>query len=56
MRQSIAVHENFDVSLRGESNEIRLIVRDWGIGFDPEEAVKEPGARPHPYAGAPEAS
>jgi PAS domain S-box-containing protein len=32
----------FDVSLRGESNEIRLNVRDWGIGFDPE-AVKKHG-------------
>ncbi len=34
---------NFDVSLRGESNEIRLNVRDWGIGFDPAEAVKKHG-------------
>jgi len=34
---------NFEVSLSGESNEIQLTVRDWGIGFDPEEAMKGPG-------------
>jgi signal transduction histidine kinase len=34
---------DFEVSLRGESNEIRLTVRDWGIGFDPEAAVKGRG-------------
>lgn len=32
-----------EVSLRGESNEVQLTVRDWGIGFDPEEALKNPG-------------
>jgi PAS domain S-box-containing protein len=31
---------NCEVSLRGEANEIQLTVRDWGIGFDPEAAVK----------------
>jgi PAS domain S-box-containing protein len=29
----------FDVSLQGSSNEVQLIVRDSGIGFDPEKAI-----------------
>ena len=33
----------FQVSLSVESDEIHLTVRDWGIGFDPEEAVKGRG-------------
>jgi len=33
----------FDVSLRVESNEIHLIVRDSEIGFDPAEAMEESG-------------
>jgi PAS domain S-box-containing protein len=31
---------DFEVSLSGESNEIQLTVRDWGIGFDPAVAMK----------------
>jgi PAS domain S-box-containing protein len=34
---------HFEVSLRGDSNEIQLTVRDWGIGFDPAAAVKSSG-------------
>jgi PAS domain S-box-containing protein len=34
---------NFEVSLGGESSEIQLTVRDWGIGFDPEAAMKGRG-------------
>ena len=30
-----------EVSLSGEPNEIRLAVRNWGIGFDPALALKE---------------
>jgi PAS domain S-box-containing protein len=33
----------FEVSLAFAPHEIRLTVRDWGIGFDPEEAMKKPG-------------
>jgi PAS domain S-box-containing protein len=32
-----------EVSLRSESHEIKLIVRDWGIGFDPAGNRKGPG-------------
>ena len=35
--------EKFRVSLNLVSDDIDLLVRDWGIGFDPEEAVKGPG-------------
>jgi signal transduction histidine kinase len=35
--------QGFEVSLRGESNAIQLTVRDWGIGFEPGEAVKKHG-------------
>jgi PAS domain S-box-containing protein len=35
--------ETFRVSLNLVSDEIHLIVRDWGIGFDPKEAMKGPG-------------
>jgi PAS domain S-box-containing protein len=31
---------DFEVSLSGDSNEIRLTVRDWGIGFDPAADMK----------------
>jgi signal transduction histidine kinase len=44
--QNAAKHSNskdIEVSLRGESNEIQLTVRDWGIGFDPAEAMKKHG-------------
>jgi len=34
---------HFQVSLRGGANEIRLTVRDWGIGFDPAAARKGRG-------------
>jgi len=34
---------NCEVSLRGESNEIELTIRDSGLGFDPEAAVKGRG-------------
>ena len=34
---------HFEVSLRGGSSEIELTVRDSGIGFDPEEAMKGNG-------------
>jgi signal transduction histidine kinase len=34
---------HFEVSLRGGSSEIELTVRDSGIGFDPEEAMKGRG-------------
>jgi PAS domain S-box-containing protein len=34
---------NFEVSLSGESSEIQLTVRDWGVGFDPDEAMNGPG-------------
>jgi len=33
---------NFEVSLRGESSEIQLTVRDWGVGFDPDEDMNGP--------------
>ena len=33
----------FEVSLRFASDDVHLIVRDWGIGFDLEEAVKQSG-------------
>lgn len=33
----------FRVSLSLASDDIHLTVRDWGIGFDPEEAMKGPG-------------
>jgi PAS domain S-box-containing protein len=33
----------FQVSLSLESDEIYLMVRDWGIAFDPEEAMKRRG-------------
>jgi PAS domain S-box-containing protein len=29
-----------EVTLSGESDEIRLVVRDWGVGFDPAAALK----------------
>jgi PAS domain S-box-containing protein len=32
-----------EVRLSGESDEIRLVVRDWGVGFDPAAAMKGPG-------------
>jgi signal transduction histidine kinase len=32
-----------EVSLRGESNQIQLTVRDWGVGFDPAVAMKGRG-------------
>ena len=35
--------QHFEVWLRGTSNEIELRVRDWGIGFEPEEAMKGRG-------------
>jgi PAS domain S-box-containing protein len=44
--QNAAKHsssKDIEVSLRGESNEIQLTVRDWGIGFDPAEAMKKHG-------------
>jgi signal transduction histidine kinase len=34
---------HFEVSLCGESNEIQLTVRDWGIGFDPAVVMKGRG-------------
>jgi PAS domain S-box-containing protein len=34
---------NFQVSLKGEANEIELTVHDSGIGFNPEEAIKGRG-------------
>jgi PAS domain S-box-containing protein len=34
---------NVEVSLSGESSEIQLTVRDWGVGFDPDEAMNRPG-------------
>ncbi|HKR29889.1 MAG TPA: PAS domain S-box protein, partial [Terriglobales bacterium] len=33
----------FEVSLRAASNEVQLTVRDWGIGFDPENAIRGEG-------------
>jgi signal transduction histidine kinase len=33
----------FQVSLTGGVNEIELTVHDWGIGFEPEEAIKGRG-------------
>jgi PAS domain S-box-containing protein len=33
----------FEVRLSGTSNEIALSVRDWGIGFNPEEAMRGRG-------------
>lgn len=33
----------FEVSLAFAPHGIRLTVRDWGIGFDPDEALKKPG-------------
>jgi PAS domain S-box-containing protein len=35
--------QHFQVSLIGGSNEIRLTIRDSGIGFDPAEAIKGSG-------------
>ena len=32
-----------EVTLRRESNELQLSVRDWGVGFDPAAAMKGPG-------------
>jgi PAS domain S-box-containing protein len=34
---------HLQVSLRGGANEIELTVQDWGIGFDPQEAIKGRG-------------
>jgi PAS domain S-box-containing protein len=34
---------NFRVSLSFAADGVHLIVRDWGIGFDPNEAAKGPG-------------
>jgi two-component system NarL family sensor kinase len=34
---------HFEVSLIGRSNAIELTVRDWGIGFSPEQATQNPG-------------
>jgi signal transduction histidine kinase len=34
---------HFEVSLSGGSSEVELTVRDFGIGFDPEEAMKGRG-------------
>jgi len=33
----------FDVSLKGVSNEINLSVHDGGVGFDPEKAINQAG-------------
>jgi PAS domain S-box-containing protein len=33
----------FEVSLSGDANGLQLIVRDWGIGFDPAVAMKGQG-------------
>jgi PAS domain S-box-containing protein len=33
----------FEVTLKGTSNEIHLRVRDGGVGFDPEKAMNQPG-------------
>jgi signal transduction histidine kinase len=33
----------FQVSLRDSANEIELTVRDWGVGFEPDEAIKGNG-------------
>jgi signal transduction histidine kinase len=44
--QNAAKHSgstNLQVSLRGGTHEIKLEVRDSGIGFEPEEAIKGPG-------------
>jgi signal transduction histidine kinase len=44
--QNAAKHSgsrHFEVSLRGGSSEIELTVRDSGIGFDPQEAMKGRG-------------
>ena len=35
--------QHFEVRLTGVSNEIELRVRDWGIGFEPEEAMRGHG-------------
>ncbi len=32
-----------NVSLTGHANDIRLSVKDWGTGFDPDEAMRGPG-------------
>jgi signal transduction histidine kinase len=32
-----------EVTLRRESSELQLTVRDWGVGFDPAAAMKGPG-------------
>jgi PAS domain S-box-containing protein len=34
---------HFQVSLTGRLSEMQLVVRDWGIGFDPQEALRGRG-------------
>jgi len=44
--QNAAKHSgasHFQVSLKGQANEVELIVHDSGIGFDPEQAIKGRG-------------